>query len=45
VQNDDGDVVVWVDAEHGSMLNSEQAPAAALALLEAVSWVDDHPIS
>jgi len=23
VQNDDGDVVVWVDAEHGSMLTSE----------------------
>jgi hypothetical protein len=45
VQNDDGDVVVWVDAEHGSMLNSEQARATARALLEAASWVDDHPIT
>jgi hypothetical protein len=45
VQNDDGDVVVWVDAEHGSMLTSEQARAAARALLEAASWVDDHPIT
>ena len=42
-QNDDGNVVVWVDAEHGSMLTSEQARAAAHALLEAASWVDDHP--
>ena len=45
VQNDDGDVVVWVDAEHGSMLTSEQARAAARALLEAACWVDDHPIA
>ena len=44
-QNDDGNVVVWVDAEHGSMLTSEQARAAAHALLEAASWVDDHPIT
>jgi len=43
VQNDDGDVVVWVDAEQGSMLTSEQARAAARALLEAATWVDDHP--
>jgi hypothetical protein len=42
VQNEDGDVVVWVDAEHGSMLTSEQARAAAHELLEAASWVDDH---
>ena len=41
VQNDDGNVVVWVDAEHGSMLTSEQARAAARALFEAASWVDD----
>ena len=44
VQNDGGDVVVWVDAEHGSMLTAEQARAAARGLLEAASWVDDHPI-
>jgi hypothetical protein len=42
VQNEDGDVVVWVDAEHGSMLTSEQARAAAHELLEAASWVEDH---
>jgi hypothetical protein len=42
VQNEDGDVVVWVDAEHGSMLTSEQAPVAARELLEAASWVDNH---
>ena len=44
-QDDDGDVVVWVDAEHGSMLTSAQARAAAQALLEAATWVDDHPIT
>jgi hypothetical protein len=42
-QNDDGEVVVWADAEHGSMLTSEEARAAARALFEAPSGVDDHP--
>ena len=42
VQNVDGDVLVWVDAEHGSMLTPAQARAAADELLEAGSWVEDQ---
>jgi hypothetical protein len=41
VQNVDGDVVVWIDAEHGSMLTPAQARAAAHELLEAASWVEN----
>ena len=44
-QNEDGDVVVWVDAEHGSMLTSEQARETAHQLLEAASWVEDHRLT
>ena len=28
VQNDDGDLVVWVDAKHGAMLTSERSPSS-----------------
>ena len=42
VQNVDGDVLVWVDAEHGSMLTPGQARAAADELLEAAPWVEDQ---
>ena len=42
VQNVDGHVLVWVVAEHGSMLTPAQARTAADELLEAASWAEDH---
>ena len=42
VQNTEGEVVVWLDAEHGSMLTPAQARAAAHELLEAASWVENQ---
>jgi hypothetical protein len=42
VQNENGDVVVWLDAQHGVNLTPGQAREAGLALLGAAFWADDH---
>ena len=42
VQDENGDAVVWLDAEHGVSLSAGQAREAGLALLAAAFWVDDH---
>jgi len=42
VQNVDGDVLVWIDAEQRSMLTPAHARAAARELLEAAFWVENQ---
>jgi len=44
VQNENGDAVVWLDAQHG-VNTPGQAREAGLALLAAAFWVDDHRTS
>lgn len=42
LQNENGDVVLWLDTEQGANLSPEQGRAAARQLLEAASWAEDH---
>jgi hypothetical protein len=40
VQNENGDVGVWLAADHAEYLTTAQARSVARALLAAADWVD-----
>lgn len=42
VQNEDGDVGVWLSADHEEYLTTRHARSVARALLAAADWVDDN---
>jgi hypothetical protein len=42
VQNEDGDVGVWLSAEHEEYLTPPHARSVARALLAAADWVDTN---
>jgi hypothetical protein len=42
MKNEDGDVGVWLSAEHAEFLTPVHARSVARALLAAADWVDDN---
>ena len=42
VQNEQGDVGVWLSADHEEYLTTRHARSVARALLAAADWVDDN---
>jgi hypothetical protein len=42
VQNQDGDIGVWLSADHGEYLSSAHARSVARALFAAADWADNN---
>jgi len=42
LQDELGDVLLWLDTDGGASLSPEQGRAAARQLLEAASWAEEH---